>query len=29
MFRIDPPLVIEEADFLRFVEVFRGLLAEE
>ncbi len=29
MFRIDPPLVIEEADFLGFVEVFRGLLAEE
>ena len=28
MFRIDPPLVIEEADFLRFVEVFRDLLAE-
>ncbi len=29
MFRIDPPLVIAEADFLGFVEVFRGLLAEE
>jgi acetylornithine aminotransferase len=29
MFRIDPPLVIEEADFQEFVEVFRGLLAEE
>jgi acetylornithine aminotransferase len=29
MFRIDPPLVIEEADFQEFVEVFRGLLVEE
>ncbi len=29
MFRIDPPLVIEEADLLRFVEVFRSLLDEE
>ena len=29
MFRIDPPLIIEEADFLEFVEVFRGLLAGE
>jgi len=29
MFRIDPPLVIEEADFLEFVGVFRSLLIEE
>ena len=29
MFRIDPPLMIEEADFIGFVEEFRGLLAEE
>ena len=29
MFRIDPPLVIGEADFLGFVEVFRSLLVEE
>jgi 4-aminobutyrate aminotransferase-like enzyme len=29
MFRLDPPLVIEEADFLGFIEVFRDLLAEE
>jgi len=28
-FRIDPPLTIAEADFLGFVEAFRGLLAEE
>ncbi|MCG8510394.1 MAG: hypothetical protein MI741_14295, partial [Rhodospirillales bacterium] len=28
-FRIDPPLVIEEAELVRFVEVFRGLLAAE
>ncbi len=27
MFRIDPPLVIEETDFLRFTEVFGELLA--
>lgn len=27
-FRIDPPLVIEELEFLEFVEVFRGLLTE-
>ena len=29
MFRIDPPLVTEEADFTAFVETFRGLLAAE
>jgi len=29
LFRIDPPLVIEESDFLGFVEAFRGLLAGE
>lgn len=29
MFRIDPPLVIEEADFRGFVDVFADLLAEE
>ena len=29
MFRIDPPLMKEEADFIGFVEEFRGLLAEE
>jgi acetylornithine aminotransferase len=28
MFRVDPPLVIEEADFLDFVDVFRSLLDE-
>jgi acetylornithine/N-succinyldiaminopimelate aminotransferase len=28
MFRIDPPLIIEEQDFLDFVDVFEGLLAE-
>lgn len=28
-FRIDPPLIIEEADFLAFVETFRDLLAAE
>jgi acetylornithine aminotransferase len=28
MFRVDPPLVIEEADFLKFVDVFRSLLDE-
>jgi len=28
MFRIDPPLVIEETEFLKFVGVFRDLLAE-
>ena len=28
MFRVDPPLVIEEADFLRFIDVFGSLLAE-
>lgn len=29
VFRIDPPLTIEESDFLGFVDAFRGLLAEE
>ncbi len=29
MFRIDPPLVTEEADFMGFVDVFRNLLAAE
>jgi acetylornithine aminotransferase len=29
MFRIDPPLMIEEADFLEFVDVLRGLLAAD
>ena len=28
-FRIDPPLMIEETDFLGFIDAFRGLLAEE
>ncbi len=28
MFRIDPPLVIEEADFQRFIQAFGELLAE-
>jgi len=29
LFRIDPPLIIEEAEFLAFVEAFRGLLAAQ
>lgn len=29
VFRIDPPLVIEEAEFFGFVEAFRGILARE
>jgi acetylornithine aminotransferase len=29
VFRIDPPLVIEEADFIGFVETFRDMLAAE
>jgi len=29
LFRIDPPLIVEEADFLGFVETFRSLLAAE
>ena len=28
MFRLDPPLMIEESDILEFVSVFRGLLAD-
>ena len=28
-YRIDPPLMIGEVDFLEFVDVFRGLLAEK